>query len=129
MHQPIPTSPPTRHEQAEAILRLRAGQLASRTLGRRAVTAADFAEAFTLEWIDLVAAIPDPANLLGLGRNRVGPADGLYVIDESAGLFRVYRQEHGDSHDVVVGDFDRAREAAIDLLIQLGGIPYSPPGR
>jgi hypothetical protein len=41
----------------------------------------------------------------------------------------VYRQEHGDSHDVVVGDFDRAREAAIDLLIQLGGIPYSPPGR
>ena len=72
---------------------MRAWQLASRTLGRRAATAADFAEAFTLEWIDLLAAIPDPAALLGLGRNRVGPADGLYVIDEGAGLFRVYRQE------------------------------------
>ncbi len=104
-------------------------QLASGTLGRRAATAADFAEAFTLEWIDLLAAIPDPVTLLGLGRNRVGPADGLYVIDEGAGLFRVYRQELGDSHDQTVAEFDRAREAAIDLLIQLGGIPYSPPGR
>ncbi len=108
---------------------MRAWQLASGTLGRRAATAADFAEAFTLEWIDLLAAIPDPATLLGLGRNRVGPADGLYVIDEGAGLFRVYRQELGDSHGETVAEFDRAREAAIDLLIQLGGIPYSPPGR
>jgi len=97
-------------------------------LGRRATTAADFAEAFNLERIDLVAAIPDPGTLLGLGRNRAGPADGLYVIDQGAGVYRVYRQERGDAHDETVGDFDRAREAAIDRLIQLGGIPFTPPG-
>ncbi len=121
-------TPPTRHEQAEAILRLRAWRLASSTLGRRAATAADFAEAFNLERIDLVAAIPDPATMLGLGRNRVGPADGLYVLDEQDGTFRVYRQEQGESHDELVGTFDQAREAVIDRLIQLGGLPFSPPG-
>ena len=129
MSAPAPTTPPTRQEQAEAILGLRAWQLASRTLGRRATNAADFAEAFNLERIDLVAAIPDAGTLLGLGRNRVGPADGLYVIDEGPSTFRVYRQEGGESHDETVAGFDEAREAAIDLLIQLGGIPYTPPGR
>ncbi|MBA2337547.1 MAG: hypothetical protein H0V96_07300 [Acidimicrobiia bacterium] len=127
MNTPPPITPPTRHEQAEAILRLRAWPLASRTLGRRAASAADFAEAFNLERIDLVAAIPDRATLLGLGRNRVGPADGLYVLDEDDGTFRVYRQERGESHDEVVGTFDEAREVVIDRLIQLGGIPFSPP--
>jgi hypothetical protein len=120
----IPTTPPTRQEQAEAILGLRAWQIASRTLGRRATTAADFAEAFNLERIDLVAAVPDSAALLRLGRNRVGPADGLYVLDEGGGTYRVYRQERGEAHDEVVGPFDRARDAAIDRLIQLGGIPF-----
>lgn len=119
---------PTRQQQAEAILRLRAWPLASRILGRRAVTADDLAAAFTVERIDLVAAIPDPDALLALGRNRVGPADGLYVLDEGGGAYRVYRQEHGESHDVVVGSFEEAREAAIDRLIQLGGLPFTPPG-
>lgn len=123
-----PITPPTRHEQAEAILRLRAWRLASSTLGRRAATAADFAEAFNLERIDLVAAIPDPVSLLGFGRNRVGPADGLYVLDQEDGTYRVYRQERGESPDEVVGTFDQAREAVIDRLIQLGGIPFTPPG-
>ena len=81
-----------------------------------------------MERIDLLAAVPDRTALLGLGRNRVGPADGLYVLEEGADRYRVYRQERGDTHDEVIAGFDPAREAAIDLLIALGGIPLHLPG-
>lgn len=102
--------------------------MASRILGRRASTVADFEEAFNLERIDLVAEIPDVPSLLRLGRNVVGPRDGLYVLDDE-GTFRVYVQEGGIDRDPVTGaDFDQARDAAIDRVLDLQGLPFSPPG-
>lgn len=101
--------------------------MASQILGRRATNAADFAEAFNVERIDLVAAIPNPEEMLKLGRNIVGPRDGLYVLDDGGG-YRVYVQESGDAVGVVAGDFDAAREAVVDALVLLGGIPYVPAG-
>jgi len=119
---------PTRQEQAQSILERKAWQLASQILGRRATNAADFAEAFNLERIDLIAAIPDVAALLALGRNVVGPRDGLYVIEEDDGL-RIYIQERGVAEHEYRGlGFDKARDLAIDMVFQLGGIPYRPPG-
>ena len=118
---------PTRHEQALAILKLRGHRMASQILGRRATNAADFEEAFNVERIDLIAAIPDREELLKLGRNIVGPRDGLYILDDGA-TFRVYVQESGESSGEVAGDFDAAREAAVDALVRLGGIPYVPAG-
>ncbi len=118
---------PTRHDQAIAILKLRGHRLASEILGRRATNAADFAQAFNVERIDLVAAIPDPEALLRLGRNIVGPRDGLYILHEE-GTFRVYVQEAGESRGEVRGDFAAAREAAVDALLLLSGIPYVPAG-
>lgn len=119
---------PTRQEQAEAVLRLRAPQLASHILGRRATNAEDFAEAFNIERVDLIAEIPSPEALLELGSNLVGPRDGLYILDDD-GTYRVYIQEHGE---VIAGarglSFDEAREHAIESLLQLGGLPYRPPG-
>ena len=102
--------------------------MASRILGRRATTAADFEDAFNLERIDLLSEIPDPEALLALGRNIVGPRDGLYVLDDG-GSFRVYIQERGASRDVVAGaDFETARDAVIERLMVLGGLPFRPPG-
>jgi hypothetical protein len=122
------TERPTRQEQAQAILHLRARTLASRTLGRTATNTADFAEAFNLERVDLLAEISDPATLLSLGRNVSGPRDGLYVIDDAGG-YRVYIQEKGEVYGEIAGaGFDEARNAVIDRLIQLQGIPYRPPG-
>jgi len=118
---------PTRHEQALAILKQRGHRLASQILGRRATNAADFAEAFNVERIDLIAAIPNTDELLKLGRNIVGPRDGLYIL-EDGGTFRVYTQEAGESRGEVRGDFTAAREAAVDALVRLGGIPYVPAG-
>ena len=119
---------PTRQEQAQAILQLQAWQLASRTLGRRATHEADFAEAFNLERIDLISEIPTPASMLALGRNVVGPRDGLYILDDGAS-FRVYVQERGESfYETAGADFETARNAVIDRLLQLGGIPYVPEG-
>ena len=119
---------PTRREQARAILELRGHRLASRILGRRAASAADYTEAFNLERIDLIAEISTAADLLALGRNIVGPRDGLYVLDGD-GVFRVYLQERGESHgEIRTTSFDEARDAAIDRLIQLGGLPFEPPG-
>ena len=118
---------PTRHEQAVAILKLRGHRLASEILGRRATNASDFAEAFNVEQIDLIAAIPDAEALLRLGRNIVGPRDGLYILSEG-GAYRVYTQEQGEAGEEVRGDFDIARGAAVDALIQLGGLPYVPAG-
>ncbi len=118
---------PTRHEQALAILKLRGHRLASEILGRRATNAADFAEAFNVERIDLLAAIPHAEALLRLGRNIVGPRDGLYILREDDG-YRVYTQEQGEAGAEVRGDFDVARDAAVDALVRLGGLPYVPPG-
>ncbi len=115
---------PTRHEQAQAILQRKAARLASQILERRASTAADFAEAFTLERVDVVAEIDSVDALLAVGRNRVGPRDGLYVIEEDGG-FRVYIQERGIPEREVAGlTFDEAREAVIDRVMLLNGIPY-----
>lgn len=120
---------PTRQEQAEAILGLQAQRLASRVLGRRATNAADFEEAFNLEWIDLISEIPSAKSLLALGRNIVGPKDGLYILDDGDS-YRVYLQERGESRYEIVGaGFEQARDAAIHRLIQLQGMPYTPPGR
>lgn len=118
---------PTRHDQALAILKLRGHRMASQILGRRATNANDFAEAFNVERIDLVSAIPNAEELLKLGRNIVGPRDGLYVLDDG-GSYRVYVQESGESRGDVHGDFAAAREAVVDALILLGGIPYVPAG-
>jgi hypothetical protein len=120
---------PTRQEQAEAILGLKAQRMASRVLGRRATGAADYEEAFNLEWIDLISEIPDDDALLALGRNIVGPKDGLYILRDGDS-FRVYIQEKGEDNDPVSdASFDEARDAAIHRLIQLQGLPYTPPGR
>jgi len=118
---------PTRHDQAIAILKLRGHRMASQILGRRATNAADFEEAFNVERIDLVSAIPTVEAMLRLGRNIVGPRDGLYILDDG-GSYRVYVQESGDSLSEVRGDFDAAREAVVDALVHLGGIPYVPAG-
>ena len=102
--------------------------MASRVLGRRATGAADYEEAFNLEWIDLISEIPDTEALLALGRNRVGPKDGLYVLYDGE-TFRVYIQEKGeDTYKVTGADFQEARDAVIHRLIQLQGMPYTPPG-
>ena len=118
---------PTRHDQAIAILKLRGHRMASQIIGRRATNAADFSEAFNVERIDLVAAIPNAEEMLRLGRNIVGPRDGLYSLDDG-GSYRVYVQESGESKQEMRGDFADAREAVVDALILLGGIPYVPPG-
>jgi hypothetical protein len=119
---------PTRQEQAEAILGLKALRLASKVLGRRVNSAGDYEAAFNLEWIDLIAEIPGPDALLSLGRNIVGPKDGLYILREGD-TFRVYLQERGESRFEVTGaDFETARDAAVHRLIQLQGMPYTPPG-
>jgi hypothetical protein len=121
-------SRPTRQEQAQAILQRRAWQLASEVLDRRATNAADFSAAFNLERIDLISEIPTPAALLALGNNIVGPRDGLYVVDDGDS-YRVYLQERGEpQHEVIGATFAEARDAAIDRLIQLNGIPFSPEG-
>lgn len=118
---------PTRHDQALAILKLRGHRLASQILGRRATNADDFEQAFNVERIDLVSAIPNAEEMLKLGRNIVGPRDGLYVLDDGD-RYRVYIQESGESREEVHGDFTVAREAVVDALIVLGGIPYVPAG-
>jgi hypothetical protein len=122
------TTRPTRHEQAEAILQMKAGRFASKVLGRHARTSDDFREAFTLELIDLIAAIPDTNAMLALGRNRVGPRDGLYILDDG-GSFRVYVQERGETYYAERDlSFDQARTAVIERIIRLNGIPFTPPG-
>lgn len=103
--------------------------MASRILGRRANNQDDFSEAFNLERIDLFTEIDTPERLLGLGRNRVGPRDGLYVLLDEDGTYRCYLQERGTSTDERRGlTFDEARDYVIDLVIWLQGLPYTPPG-
>lgn len=116
---------PTRQDQAQAILTRRARRLASSILGRRATTAADFSDAFTLERVDIISEIPDRETLLGLGLNRVGPRDGLYIFEDH-GAYRVYVQERGipmrERNDL---SFDEARTAVIDELVLSNGIPFN----
>ena len=120
---------PTRQEQAEAILARKGPQLANTILGRRATNTDDFAAAFNVERIDLIAAIPDHSALLALGRNVAGPRDGLYVMANDDGTYRVYVQERGIvQRPVDQADFDTARSIAIDRVIHLQGLPYDPPG-
>ena len=115
---------PTRQEQAQAILQRKGAGMASVILGRRASTAADFTEAFTVERVDVLAEIDGTEALLALGRNRAGPRDGLYIIEEPHG-FRVYIQERGIPMDERSGlTFDEAREEVIDRVMLLNGIPY-----
>ena len=101
--------------------------MASQILGRRATNAADFEDAFNVERIDLISAIPNVEEMLKLGRNIVGPRDGLYILDDG-GSYRVYIQESGETRSEVRGDFATAREAVVDALVSLGGIPYAPAG-
>lgn len=114
----------TRQEQARAIIDQRVRRMASQLLGRSATTGDDFAEALTVERIDLVAEIPDRDTLIGLGRNVAGPRNGLYVLDRPEG-FTVYQQHNGLPHEIITDlDFDAARDAAIDCLVMLNGIPF-----
>jgi hypothetical protein len=99
--------------------------MASQILGRRATSAADYRAAFTVERIDVIAEIVDEPALLALGRNTVGPGDGLYVLEEDGG-FRVYVQERGiPFHEARGLDFDQAREAVIDRVLMMNGIPFT----
>jgi len=114
----------TRQEQAEAIIELKARKMASKMLGRQATTRDDFAEALTVERIDLIAQIPNDHALMALGRNIAGPKNGLYVLVHSDG-YTVYQQHNGEPHEMFHGlDFDAARDAAIDCLVMLNGIPF-----
>jgi hypothetical protein len=99
--------------------------MASSVLGRRATTAADFSDAFTLERVDIISEIPDHETLVSLGHRRVGPRDGLYVLDAPEG-YRVYVQERGIPLRERSGlSFDDARDIVIDELVLLNGIPFS----
>jgi len=118
----------TRQEQAQAILQRRGQAMASRILDRRANSAADFDEAFNLERIDLISEIPTPEAMLALGRNAAGPSDDLYIHDDG-GSYRVYIQEKGEVYYLAAGlSFEAARDEVIDRLIQLQGLPFTPPG-
>lgn len=123
--EPTPMTRPTRQEQAQALLQRKARKMASAVLGRRATTAADFADAFNLERVDIVSEIPDRETLLALGLNRVGPRDGLYILEDADG-FRVYLQERGTPMREQSGlSFDEARDTVIDEVLLLNGIPFS----
>jgi hypothetical protein len=114
----------TRQEQARAILDQRARSMASEILGRRATTGSDFREAFTVERIDLISEIPDVNALKALGRPVAGPKNGLYVIS-SGESFTVYQQHNGEPYEIFDNlDFEHARDAAIDCLVMLNGIPF-----
>jgi hypothetical protein len=115
----------TRQEQARAIIERRARRVASEMLGRQATTGADFAEALTVERIDLVSEIPDHAALMALGVNVAGPRNGLYILDRADG-YTVYHQHEGVPFEVYDGlTFDEARDRAIDSLVMLNGIPFA----
>jgi hypothetical protein len=99
--------------------------MASEMLGRQATTGSDFAAAFTLERLDLIAEIPDRDTLMGLGRNLASPKNGLYIIDRPDG-YVVYHQHNGEPYEVFDElSFDEARDRAIDSLVMLNGIPFA----
>ena len=98
--------------------------MASQMLGRQATTGADFAEALTVERIDLIAEIPDRSALVSLSRNIAGPKNGLYVLERPDG-YVVYQQHNGEPYEVFEElGFQAARDVAIDCLVMLNGIPF-----
>jgi hypothetical protein len=114
----------TRQDQARAIIDRQGRQIASQMLGRQATTGSDFAEALTLERIDLIAEIPDRESLMRVGRSIAGPKNGLYVLDKPGG-FTVYQQHNGEPYELFENlTFDQARDAAIDCLVMMNGIPF-----
>ena len=114
----------TRQDQARAIIDRRGRKIASQVLGRQATTGADFTEALTLERIDLISEIPNEDTLMALGRNIAGPKNGLYVLNRPSG-FTVYQQHNGEPYELHEHlTFDEARDAAIDCLVMMNGIPF-----
>jgi hypothetical protein len=114
----------TRQAQARAIIAGKAREMASEMLGRRANTGSDFSDALTVERIDLLAEIPDHETLMGLGRTHPGPSNGLYVLDRG-GSYTVYQQHDGVPYEVFTDlNFDHARDAAIDCMVMMNGIPF-----
>jgi len=102
--------------------------MAAEILGRRPIGSADYSEALNLERIDLISEIPDARAMLALGNNVAGPRDGLYVLDDGSS-YRVYVQVRGIEMNAI-GDigFDQARDAVVDRIIQLQGLPFEPEG-
>jgi hypothetical protein len=114
----------TRQEQATAIINQKARRMASSILGRQATTGSDFAEALTVERIDIITEIPDEDALMALGRNHAGPKNGLYVLRHADG-FSVYQQHNGEPYEMFSGlDFDAARDVAVDCLVMMNWIPF-----
>lgn len=114
----------TRQEQAQAILHLRARAMASTMLGHHATTGTDFASALTVERIDLIAEIPDRDALVALGRTAAGPKNGLYILERDSG-YTVYQQHNGEPYEIFDElTFDQARNAAIDCIVMMNGIPF-----
>ena len=93
-------------------------------LGRHATTGSDFAEALTVERIDLISEVPDAAALLELGMTIPGPKNGLYILERPGG-YTVYQQHNGEPYEVFDAlTFDQARDAAIDCIVMMNGIPF-----
>jgi hypothetical protein len=114
----------TRQEQARAIIDNKVRRMASKMLGRQAMTGEDYRSALTVERIDLIAEIPDEEALVSLGRNVTGPKNGLYVLERKTG-FTVYLQHNGEPYEVFSElSFDEARDTAVDCLVMMNGIPY-----
>lgn len=114
----------TRQAQAQAIIAGKVRKMASEMLGRRATSGSDFSDALTVERIDLVAEIPDHDSLMGVARTHPGPKNGLYVLCRE-GSYTVYQQHDGTPDEVFADlDFDGARDAAIDCMVMINGIPF-----
>ncbi len=114
----------TRQEQAQAIIAGKVREMASEMLGRRATSGSDFSNALTVERIDLVSEIPDHDSLVSIGRTHPGPKNGLYVLYRD-GSYTVYQQHDGVPYEVFTDlDFDGARDAAIDCMVMINGIPF-----
>jgi hypothetical protein len=114
----------TRQEQAQAILQMKARSMASTMLGHHATTGSDFASALTVERIDLVSEVPDRDALVSLGLTVPGPKNGLYILERDTG-YTVYQQHNGEPYEVFDGlTFDQARNAAIDCIVMMNGIPF-----
>jgi hypothetical protein len=93
-------------------------------LGHHATTGSDFAEALTVERIDLISEVPDATALLELAMTIPGPKNGLYILERPEG-YTVYQQHNGEPYEVFNAlTFDQARDAAIDCIVMMNGIPF-----
>ncbi len=98
--------------------------MASKMLGHHATTAKDFAGALTVERIDILSEIPDAETLIALGFTVPGPKNGLYILSRPDG-YTVYQQHDGEPYEVFDGlTFDQARDAVIDCIVMMNGIPF-----